>query len=198
MEQRTLFKVMDLVNKSLHFTARAAKVRTMASWFLIHWRQKWSFSEVFRDQWFHTSSRCIRSSRRLPPSLRPSTFALKRLIFLVFFFFGLQGIDDLRIAIYDVARNLQKSERGQVSVMGEKIPHSFLLVADVIDAKRQELRNNGKLPIMHKSEYEALVLDTIKSDVLDIEDTNDLVEVTNFMHERGKFEFLIGGLSSVL
>lgn len=109
-------------------------------------------------------------------------------------FFGLlsfenKGIDDLRIAIYDVARNLQKSERGQVSVMGEKIPHSFLLVADVIHAKRQELRNNGKLPIMHKSEYEALVLDTIKNDALDIEDTNDLVEVTNFMHERGKFEF---------
>lgn len=122
-------------------------------------------------------------------SAPPSNFALKRLIFLVFFPFENKGIDDLRIAIYDVARNLQKSERGQVSVMGEKIPHSFLLVADVIHAKRQELQNNGKLPIMHKSEYEALVLDTIKNDALDIEDTNDLVEVTNFMHERGKFEF---------
>ena len=72
--------------------------------------------------------------------------------------------------------------------MGEKIPHSFLLVADVIQAKRQELRNTGRLPIMHKSEYEALVLDTIKNDTLDIEDTNDLVEVTKFMHERGEFE----------
>ena len=72
--------------------------------------------------------------------------------------------------------------------MGEKIPHSFLLVADVIEAKRQELRDNGRLPIMHKSEYEALVLDTIKNDTLDIEDTNDLVEVTKFMHERGEFE----------
>lgn len=72
--------------------------------------------------------------------------------------------------------------------MGEKIPHSFLLVADVIQAKRQELRNNGRLPIMHKSEYEALVLDTIKNDTLDIEDTNDLVEVTQFMHERGERE----------
>ena len=72
--------------------------------------------------------------------------------------------------------------------MGEKIPHSFLLVADVIEAQRQELRNSGRMPIMHKSEYEALVLDTIKSDTLDIEDTNDLVEVTKFMHERGEFE----------
>lgn len=72
--------------------------------------------------------------------------------------------------------------------MGEKIPHSFLLVADVIEAQRQELRNSGRLPIMHKSEYEALVLDTIKNDALDIEDTNDLVEVTKFMHERGEFE----------
>ena len=71
--------------------------------------------------------------------------------------------------------------------MGEKIPHSFLLVADVIQAKRQELRNNGRLPIMHKSEYEALVLDTIKNDTLDIEDSNDVVEVTKFMHERGEF-----------
>jgi len=70
--------------------------------------------------------------------------------------------------------------------MGEKIPHSFLLVADVIQAKRQELRITGRLPIMHKSEYEALVLDTIKNDTLDIEDTNDLVEVTKFMHERGE------------
>ncbi|XP_078352523.1 leucine-rich repeat serine/threonine-protein kinase 2-like isoform X1 [Oculina patagonica] len=96
-----------------------------------------------------------------------------------------EGIDDLRVTIYDVARGLQKSERGQVSVMGEKIPHSFLLVADVIQAKRQELRNNGQMPIMHKSAYEALVLDTIKNDTLDIEDTNDLVEVTQFMHERG-------------
>lgn len=72
--------------------------------------------------------------------------------------------------------------------MGEKIPHSFLLVAEVIQAKRQELRNNGRFPIMHKSEYEALVLDTIKNDTLDIEDTNDLVEVTQFMHERGERE----------
>ena len=48
------------------------------------------------------------------------------------------------------------------------------------------MRNNGQMPIMHKSEYEALVLDTIKNDTLDIEDTNDLVEVTQFMHERGE------------
>ena len=41
---------------------------------------------------------------------------------------------------------------------------------------------------MHKSEYEALVLDTIKNDTLDIEDTNDVVEVTKFMHERGECE----------
>ena len=72
--------------------------------------------------------------------------------------------------------------------MGEKIPHSFLLEADVIQAQRQELRNNGRLPIMHKSEYEALVQDTIKNDALDIEDSNGLVEVTKFMHERGEFE----------
>lgn len=98
------------------------------------------------------------------------------------------GIDDLRVTIYDVARSLQKSGRAQVSVMGEKIPHSFLLVADVIQAKRQELRDKGRMPIMHKSEYEALVLDTIKNDTLDIEDTNDLLEVTQFMHERGKHD----------
>ena len=72
--------------------------------------------------------------------------------------------------------------------MGEKIPHSFLLEADVIQAQRQELRNDGRLPIMHKSEYEALVQDTIENDALDIEDTNGLVEVTKFMHERGEFE----------
>ena len=72
--------------------------------------------------------------------------------------------------------------------MGEKIPHSFLSVADVIQAKRKELRDKGRMPILHKSEYEALVLDTIKNDPLDIEDTNDLTEVTQFMHERGRHE----------
>lgn len=72
--------------------------------------------------------------------------------------------------------------------MGEKIPHSFLSVADVIQTKRQELRDNGRMPILHKSEYEALVLDTIKNDDLDIEDINDLTEVTQFMHERGRHE----------
>lgn len=96
-----------------------------------------------------------------------------------------EGIDSLRVTIYDVARSLQKSGRGQVLVMGEKIPHSFLSVADVIQAKRKELRDKGRMPILHKSEYEALVLDTIKNDPLDIEDTNDLTEVTQFMHERG-------------
>jgi len=70
--------------------------------------------------------------------------------------------------------------------MGEMIPHSFWLVADAIQAKRQELRFMGRMPIMHKSEYEALVLDIIKNDEYDIEDTNDLRDVTQFMHERGK------------
>ena len=70
--------------------------------------------------------------------------------------------------------------------MGEMIPHSFLLVESAIHAKRQELQDLRKLPIMHKSEYEALVLDIIKNDPQDIEDTNDLREVTQFMHERGK------------
>ena len=72
-----------------------------------------------------------------------------------------------------------------MSIMGEMIPHSFLLVAEVIQAKGEELRNAGKIPIMHKSEYEALVLDTIKNDEYDIEDSNDLRVVTEFMHERG-------------
>ena len=69
--------------------------------------------------------------------------------------------------------------------MGEMIPHSFLLVAEAIRARRLELKELGRMPIMHKSEYEALVLDIIKNDTLDIEDTNDLREVTQFMHERG-------------
>ena len=96
------------------------------------------------------------------------------------------GIDDLRNSIYDAASALKKTDLGQVSVMGEMIPHSFLSVADVIRDKRQELRDGGRMPIMHKSEYEALVLDTIKNDPVDIEDTNDLTEVTRFMHERGR------------
>ena len=70
--------------------------------------------------------------------------------------------------------------------MREMIPHSFWLVADAIQAKRQELRNTGETPIMHKSEYEALVLDIIKNDTMDIEDANDLRDVTQFMHERGE------------
>lgn len=70
--------------------------------------------------------------------------------------------------------------------MGEKIPHSFRLVADAIQNKRQELNEQGRTPIMHKTEYEALVHDIIRNDDLDIEDSNDLRDVTQFMHERGK------------
>ena len=99
--------------------------------------------------------------------------------------FPQKGIDDLRLTIYDAAAALKKTSLGQVSVMGEMIPHSFLLVESAIHAKRQELHDLRKLPIMHKSEYEALVLDIIKNDPQDIEDTNDLREVTQFMHERG-------------
>ena len=92
----------------------------------------------------------------------------------------------MRVTIYDVATALKKSGVGhQISVMGEMIPHSFCLVADAIRDKRLELLNLRRMPIMHKSEYEALVLDIIKNDTFDIEDTNDLREVTQFMHERG-------------
>ena len=104
---------------------------------------------------------------------------------MILFCISNTGIDDLRNTIYDAASALKKSGLGEVPVMGEMIPHSFQLVADAIQAKRQELRNIRKLPIMHKTEYEALVLDIIKNDALDIEDTNDLREVTQFMHERG-------------
>ncbi|XP_068716726.1 leucine-rich repeat serine/threonine-protein kinase 2-like isoform X1 [Montipora capricornis] len=96
-----------------------------------------------------------------------------------------EGIDDLRTTIYDAASALKKTGLGQVSVMGEKIPHSFRLVADAILAKRQELHKIGRSPIMHKTEFEALVLDIIKNDPIDIEDANDLIDVTQFMHERG-------------
>ena len=96
------------------------------------------------------------------------------------------GIDDLRTTIYDAASALKKTGLGQVSVMGEKIPHSFRLVADAILAKRQELHKIGRSPIMHKTEFEALVLDIIKNDPIDIEDANDLIDVTQFMHERGR------------
>ena len=92
----------------------------------------------------------------------------------------------MRNIIYDAASALKKTGLAPVPVMGEMIPHSFLLVADAIEAKRQELRDAQKTPIMHKSEYEALVLDIIKNDTMDIEDTNDLSDVTQFMHERGK------------
>ena len=70
--------------------------------------------------------------------------------------------------------------------MGELIPHSYLLLADLIQATRDELTVAGELPIMYKAEYEALVLDTIRNDASDIEDPDDVKEVTKFLHERGK------------
>ena len=70
--------------------------------------------------------------------------------------------------------------------MGERIPHSFRLVAEAIQKKGLELKEHGRTPIMHKTEYEALVHDIIINDDLDIEDGNDLRDVTQFMHERGK------------
>lgn len=96
-----------------------------------------------------------------------------------------EGIDDLRNTIYDAASNLKKTGLCPVSVMGEKIPHSFRLVADAIQNQRRELNEQGRTPIMHKTEYEALVHDIIRNDDLDIEDSNDLRDVTQFMHERG-------------
>lgn len=44
--------------------------------------------------------------------------------------------------------------------------------------------------ILYKFEYEVFVLDIIKNDDLDIEDINDLMEVMQFMYERGRYEFV--------
>lgn len=71
--------------------------------------------------------------------------------------------------------------------MGEKILYSFWLVVDVILVKWQELYKIGRLFIMYKIEFEVLVFDIIKNDFIDIEDVNDLIDVIQFMYERGRF-----------
>ena len=95
------------------------------------------------------------------------------------------GIDDLRNTIYDVATRLLKGGQGQVPVMGEYIAHSYLLLADLIQQTKEQKARDGKLPIMHRTEYEALVTETIRNDQSDIEDPSDVKEVTKFLHERG-------------
>ncbi|XP_032226652.2 leucine-rich repeat serine/threonine-protein kinase 2 isoform X2 [Nematostella vectensis] len=96
-----------------------------------------------------------------------------------------EGIDDLRNKIYDIASSLLKSGPNQVPVMGEPIPHSYFTVEELIAKKREELKAEKKLPFIHRAEFEALVTDTTRSDALDIEDPDDVKEITKFLHERG-------------
>lgn len=94
-------------------------------------------------------------------------------------------MDDLRNTIYDVSTKLLKGGLGQVPVMGEYIAHSYLILADLIQQIKEAKARDGKLPIMHRTEFESLVTDTIKNDPSDIEDPSDVKEVTKFLHERG-------------
>lgn len=70
--------------------------------------------------------------------------------------------------------------------MGELIPHSYLLIEEMIRSLKEEYKKANKLPFMHRAEYESLVLDTIRRDASDVEDPNDVIDVTKFLHERGK------------
>jgi len=70
--------------------------------------------------------------------------------------------------------------------MGELIPHSYLLIEEMIKNLKDEYKKTNRLPFMHRAEYESLVLDTIRRDASDVEDPNDVVDVTKFLHERGK------------
>lgn len=79
----------------------------------------------------------------------------------------------------------------QVSVMGELIPHSYFLVEELIQNKKEELKLSKKLPIIHRADFEALVSDTVRRDSDDVEDPNDIKDVTNFLNERGRWISLI-------
>lgn len=69
--------------------------------------------------------------------------------------------------------------------MGELIPHSYLLIEEMIKNIKEEYKRENKLPFIHRAEFEALVTDTIRSDSSDVEDPNDVRDVTQFLHERG-------------
>jgi hypothetical protein len=70
--------------------------------------------------------------------------------------------------------------------MGELIPHSYFIVEELIQNKKEELKMSNKLPIIHRAEFEAIVTDTIRNDPVDEEDPNDIEDITNFLHERGR------------
>lgn len=70
--------------------------------------------------------------------------------------------------------------------MGELIPHSYFLVEELIQNKKEELKLSKKLPIIHRADFEALVSDTVRRDSDDVEDPNDIKDVTNFLNERGR------------
>lgn len=70
--------------------------------------------------------------------------------------------------------------------MGERIPHSYMLIEELMKTIKDEYKKANKLPFIHRAEYEALVTDTIKRDASDVEDPNDVRDVTKFLHERGK------------
>lgn len=70
--------------------------------------------------------------------------------------------------------------------MGELIPHSYMLIEELMKTIKDEYKKANKLPFIHRAEYEALVTDTIKRDASDVEDPNDVRDVTKFLHERGK------------
>ncbi|KAK3715077.1 hypothetical protein QZH41_012136, partial [Actinostola sp. cb2023] len=97
-----------------------------------------------------------------------------------------EGIDELRISIYDAAFSMLKvNGTDEVSVMGELIPHSYLLIEELVKNKKEEFKKTNRLPFIHRAEFEAIVTDTIRRDSSDVEDPNDIKDVTTFLHERG-------------
>lgn len=71
--------------------------------------------------------------------------------------------------------------------MGELIPHSYLLIEELMKTIKDNYKKANELPFIRREEYEALVTDTIKHDRSDVEDPNDVRDVTKFLHERGTY-----------
>ncbi len=74
----------------------------------------------------------------------------------------------------------------ETKIMGEKIPSSYLSLARMIAKHQFEMQEQNKIPILRKSQFEALVKENAKKNPRDIFDPDDVDNATRFLHDIGE------------